>query len=83
MQGVSLAIVAYSIGVLPLTKILKAAYPDVIQTWYEDNAGALGTIDNIGLYFNSLKHYVPGHGYYPKPSKIVPIVHPNNHAEGG
>ena len=54
MQGVSLAIVAYSIGVLPLIKILKVEYPDVTHIWYADDDGALGTFNSIGLYFNLL-----------------------------
>ena len=61
----SISMVAYSIGVLLLIERLKAEYPDIIQPWYADNSGTLGTFDNIGLYFNLLKHYVLGHGYYP------------------
>ena len=34
--------------------------------------------DNIELYFNLLKHYGSGCGYYPKTSKSVLIVHPDN-----
>ena len=61
-----------------MIKRLKAAYPDATQPWYADNYSALGTFDNIGLYFNSLKHFRPGYGCYPEPSKSVQIVHPNN-----
>ena len=75
-QGYPLAMVAYGIGVLPLRKRLKVEYPDVTQPWYADDSGALGTFDIIGLYFNLLKRFGPGSGYYPKPSKIVLIVHP-------
>ena len=32
----------------------EAEYPDITQPWYEDDAGALGTFNNIGLYFNLL-----------------------------
>ena len=39
--------VAYGIGVLPLIKHPKAAYPDVTQPWYADDDGALGTFDTI------------------------------------
>ena len=74
--------VAYGIGFLPLIKCLKAAYPDVAQTWYADEAGELGTFDNIGLYFNLLKKIGLGSGYYPKPSKSVLIMHLDNSAEG-
>ena len=81
-QGDPLDMVAYGIGVLPLTKILKAAYTDVTQTWYAENDGELGTFDNIGSYFNALKHFGPGRGYYPKPPNSVLIVHPNNLTPG-
>ena len=74
--------VAYNIVVLPLIKLLKAAYPDVTQLWYTDDAGALGTFDNIGLYFKSFKLLGPGHGYYPKPPRSIIIVHPDNLASG-
>ena len=74
-KGGPLAIVTYGIGVLPLIKQMKTAYLDVIQTWYDDNLGALGTYKNIRLYFISLKQFFPGHGYSPKPSKSVLIAH--------
>ena len=62
-QGHTLAIFAYGIGVLPLNKLLKEAYTDITHTWYADNASALGMFNNIGLYFNLLKQFGPGHGY--------------------
>ena len=64
--------VNYGIGVLPLTKKLKSEYPDVTQPWYVDNAGTLGTFDNIGLYFILFKWFVRGCGYYLEPSKKSP-----------
>ena len=70
--------VAYVIGVLPLIKLLKEAYPDVIQPWYIENAVALGTFDNIGLYFNSFKLFALVREYYPKTLKIVLITHLDN-----
>ena len=63
MQGVPLSMVAYGIGVLTLIKQLKAPYPEFTWDWYADNAGSLGTYDNIELYFNSLRKIVPVHGY--------------------
>ena len=77
-----LAIVSYGTGVLLLNKILKEVYPDVTQTWYPDDVGALGTFNNIGLHFNLLKQFVPGCGYYPEPHKRVLIVHPDNTKSG-
>ena len=76
--GDPLAMIAYSIGVLLLIKLPKEEFTDLTQTWYADDASALGTFTNIKLYFNSLKRFVPSHEYYPEPSKSVMIVHPDN-----
>ena len=81
-QGGALDIVSCGIGVLPIIKWLKLVFTDVTQTWYADDSSALGKFYNIGLYFNLLKHFGPGHGYYPELSKRVLIVHPNNPATG-
>ena len=62
MQGDPLYMVTYGIGVLPLIKCLKVAYPDFTQPWYVYHDGGLGTFDNIGSYFNSLKPFGPGRG---------------------
>ena len=66
--------VAYGIGILLLIKFLKAEFNDISQPWYADDTSSLGTFANIELYFNSLKQFGPGRGYYPKPSKSVLIV---------
>ena len=50
MHGDPLAMVAYVIGVLLMTKQMKSEYPDVTQPWYDDNNGELGTFTNIKLY---------------------------------
>ena len=47
--------VIYGIVFIYLVKLLKAAYPDITQTWYSENAGSLGMYYNIELYFNFLK----------------------------
>ena len=54
-QGGPLAVVVYGIDLLPLTKLLKAAYPEITQPWNSNDAGALYTYENIELYFNLLK----------------------------
>ena len=76
-HGGALSRVAYGIGVILLIKRLKAEYLDITHSWYTYNAGALGTFDNIGLYFNSLKHFGQDSGYYPKPTRSVLIMHPD------
>ena len=73
-----LAVVSYSIGVFLLIKYRKVEFPDVNQTWYSRNGGTLGTFTNVDLYFNSLNRFGPGCGYFPEPSKIILIVHPDN-----
>ena len=71
----SLSVLNYVIGFLPMIKILKVAYHDITQPWYYDNTSALSAFDNIGSYFNSLKRFGPGCGYYPETLKIFLIVH--------
>ena len=78
MQGDPLAMVAYGIGIILLIKRLKLTDPDVTQPWYAYDAGALGTFNNMASYFNSLKHFGPGCGYYLKLWKITLIVQQNN-----
>ena len=51
------------------------AYPEITQPWYADDSVSLGEFDKILLYFILLKQFGPGCGYYPKPSKIVLVVH--------
>ena len=52
-----LAMVAYGIGIFLLIKLLKAAYTEVTQPWYDDYIGELSTYDNLELHFNSLKQF--------------------------
>ena len=77
-QGDPLAMIAYSIGILPLIKNLKREIPDVTQPWYTDDAGALGMFAIIDTSFNSLTRQGPGRIYYPEPSKSVLIIHLEN-----
>ena len=57
---------------------MKAAHPDVTQTCYAEYVRALDTYGKIELYFNPIKHSGPGCGYYPKPTKSVLIMYPDN-----
>ena len=77
-QGYPLDMVAYGIIILPLTKVLKSTYPDVTQTCYVDDAREMGTFDHLENYFKSLKHNGPARGYFPDPTKIILVVHPQN-----
>ena len=77
-QGGPLSMVAYGIDVLPLIKNLKSEFPDITQTCYAANAGALCTFTNVELNFNLLKRFSLGRGYYHETSKSVLIVHLDN-----
>ena len=78
MQGGPLAMIAYGISILPLIDNLKRGIPDTTQSWYTDNHKALGMFVIIETYFNSLILQGLGRGYYNKPFKSLPIVHPEN-----
>ena len=78
MQGDSLAMIVYGIGILPLIKNIKMEIPDVTQPWYAGNSGALGTFSRLETYYDSLTRQGPEWGYYPEPSKSVLIVRPEN-----
>ena len=45
--------VAYSIGIIPLNKNLKAEFDDITQPWYDYNVGVLGTFSNVKIYLIS------------------------------
>ena len=77
-QGYPLEMIAYGIVIIPLIKNIKQEIHDVTQTWYADDTGALGTFAIIDTYFDSLTHQGPRRRYYPKPSKSVLIVRPEN-----
>ena len=77
-QGDPLEMIVYGFGILPLINKLKRDILDVTQTWYADDARALGTFAIIETYLNLLTCQGPGRGYYPEPSKSVLIVHPKN-----
>ena len=78
MQGDPLSMISYGIGILPLINNLRWEIPDVPQTWYADNDGALGTFSRIEDYFNSITRRGLELGYYPELSKSVLIVHMEN-----
>ena len=70
--------IVYGIGILQLINNLRGAIPDVTHPWYDNDTGDLGTFVRLETYFDSLTRQVPGRGYYPKPSKRVLIVRPDN-----
>ena len=69
-QGEPLDTITYGIEGIPMIKRMKAAYTDITQPWYADGTSALGTFNNIGFYFNSLKLSGQGRGYLPNLQKL-------------
>ena len=63
---------------LKLIKRPEGVYPGITQPWYYGNTEALGTFDNLELYFILLKRNGLVQGYYPRPIKIIMTVHPDN-----
>ena len=70
--------IEYWIGILPLIKNLKQEIPDVTGPWYADDAGDLCMFAIIESYFYLLRRQGPEYGYYPEPSKSVPIERLDN-----
>ena len=58
-QGYPIEMVAYGICIPPLIKTPKRELPDITQTWYAYNAGALVTFARIHAYFHLLTHQGP------------------------
>ena len=77
-----LAMIAYSIRILPLIKNLKREIPDITQPWFADNSRDLGTFTRIDTYLNSQTNQGSGRGCYPKPSKFVLIMNIENPEAG-
>ena len=44
--------VAYGIVFFTMIKQMKAAYTDITQLFYSDDADTLGMFDNVELYFH-------------------------------
>ena len=84
MQGDPPAMIAHYIFIILIIKWLKAKYPDVTQPCYADDNDALGTFTKNLLYFNYLKTFGLGHGYYPKqPKKCWPYTRIISNPENG
>ena len=75
-QGDPLAMLFYGVSLMPLIESLKDR-EKYIQTWYADDSGALGALENLVEWLSSLTENGPKYGYYPEPSKSYLVVHPN------
>ena len=75
-QGDPLAMLFYGVSLMPLIESLKDR-DKYLQTWYADDSGALGALENLVEWLSTLTENGPKYGYYPEPSKNCLVVHPN------
>jgi hypothetical protein len=54
----------YALGMLPVTRQLKAKFPEVDQPWYADDAAAAAEFARILTMFERLLELGPGYGYH-------------------
>ena len=73
-QGDPLAMIAYGIGVLPLTREHHGSHPRVTQPWYADDAGVGGKFEHIIAHIHDLQARGLSRGYYPEPTKSISVV---------
>jgi hypothetical protein len=79
-QGDPIAMFCYGIGILPMIRQLKVIYTALKQPWYADDAGALGSFDDIIRMFTKLMEIGHDLGYFPNPSKSI-LVAPSSKLE--
>ena len=75
-QGDPLAMLFYGVSLIPLIESLKDR-DKYLQTWYADDSGALGPLENLVEWLSSLTENGPKYGYYSEPSKSYLVVHSN------
>ena len=77
-QGDPLAMISYSIGVLPLIRDLWDTQLCVTQPWYADDVGAGGKSGHILDHFKDMQARGPPRKYFPEPTKIILVVATQN-----
>jgi len=74
-QGDPLSMFCYAIGTLPLIRKLKEMRPDrPRQSWYADDASAIGNFEALHSLFTDLASIGPTFGYLPNASKSILVV---------
>ena len=69
-QGDPLAMFFYGVSLMPLIDSLKDR-DKYLQTWYADDSGALGALENLVEWLSSLTEYGPKYGYYPSQATVI------------
>jgi hypothetical protein len=77
-EGVTISMLAYGIGVLPLIRQLKQEFPGVKKPWYADDTGTGAHFPVLCQSFERLQEIDTSFGYYPEPDKSILIVQPSN-----
>ena len=77
-QGDVAAMANYALGITPLVNDLAnkiaALILKVKQAWYADDSSAIGKLEAIKVWWDTLCELGPKYGYYPKASKTILIL---------
>jgi hypothetical protein len=79
-QGGPLAVVAFGLAVMPLTRQLKREVHQVHQAWYANDAAAAADFTSIKIFMERLIELGPAYGYFPEALKSILVVSEANKA---
>ena len=68
-QGDTLAMAFYGLGTRPILMNLCKTIPSVSQVWFGDDATGAGTLGNLRIWWDAIKHKGVKFGYHVKPTK--------------
>ncbi len=72
-QGDCLAMSLYGVALMPLASKMHEEFPEALQPWYCDNAGAAGKALTNAQCRDFLVKFGPPYGYFPEPGKLYYI----------
>jgi hypothetical protein len=68
-QGNCLAMSLYGVALMPLASKMREDFPEALQPWYCNNAGAAGKALPNAQCLNFLVKFGPPYCYFPEPGK--------------
>jgi hypothetical protein len=68
-QGDPLAMILYSVALMPLVEHVRRFEPDALTPWYANDAAAVGQAESCAKSLWFLSVYGPIYGYYAEPEK--------------